>query len=98
MNDVKSLVNKLVSVATNLGRQQYRLRSIEGVIKGIDARANDMKRIFTDREFVQASLALQRRSRNISIRDARRIRHDIARARSRIESISAKLERLSSRP
>ena len=103
MNDVKSLVNKLVSVATNLGQQQYRLRSIEEIIKGFDARAGDMKRTFTDpdaddREFLRASLALQTRSRNISVRDARRIRHDITRARSRIESITAKLELLSGRP
>ena len=94
MKKVKNLLEDLVVAATDLGGLQYRLRTIEEVIKGIDARARDMK----DREFLRASLALQRRSRNISISDARRLKHQITRARSRIESISAKLERHSLRP
>ena len=96
MKNVKrsSLVEKLVVAAMDLGGLQYRLRSVENVISGIDARADDTRRIFTDREFVRDSLALSRRSRRASMRDARRLKHQITRARSRIESISAKLERL----
>ena len=97
MKNVKSLIEELVDVATGIGGLQYRAHAIEEVIKGIDARAGDMKRTFTDQAFLRASLALQRRSRNISIRDARRIRRDITRARWRIESITAKLEHLSVR-
>jgi len=92
------LVKKLVALSTELGGLQYRLRSIENVISGIDARADDTRRIFTDREFVRAQLALSRRNRRASMRDARLVKAQITRARSRIESISAKLERLSRRP
>jgi len=100
MKNVKrsSLVQNLVVLSTELGGLQYRLRSIENVISGIDARADDTRRIFTDREFVRAQLALSRRNRRASMRDARLVKAQITRARSRIESISAKLERLSRRP
>ena len=100
MKNVKrsSLVENLVALSTELGGLQYRLRSIENVISGIDARADDTRRIFTDREFVRAQLALSRRNRRASMKDARLVKAQIAKARSRIESISAKLERLSRRP
>jgi len=100
MKNVKrsSLVEKLVVAATDLGGLQYRLRSVENVISGIDARADDTRRIFTDREFVRDRLALSRRNRRVSMRDARLVKAQITRARSRIKSISAKLEkRLSGR-
>ena len=45
-----SLVEKLVVSSTELGGLQKRLRSIEKVISGIDARADDTPRFFTDRD------------------------------------------------
>ena len=100
MKKVKSsrLVEELVAAATNLGGLQYRLRSIEEIIKGIDSRADDVTRSFTDREFVRDSLTLLRQSRSVSIKHARLVKQRIASARSQIAATTAKLERLSGRP
>ena len=98
MKNVKSLTEELVATATDLGRLEYRLRAIEEIIKGYDARADDISKKFRDRDFVEASLALQRRSRGISIRHRRRVKNRVTRARSQITATTMKLERLSGRP
>ena len=79
-----SLFEKLVVLSTELGGLQKRLRSIENVISGIDARADDTPRVFTDRDRALIIWCYSSRASLIE-------------TRSRIESILAKLERLSGR-
>ena len=80
MKNVKpsSLVEKLVVSSTELGGLQKRLRSIEKVISGIDARAHDTPRVFTDRDRALLIWCYSSRASLIE-------------TRSRIESILAKL-------
>ena len=87
MKNVKrsSLVEKLVVSSTELGGLQKRLRSIENVISGIDVRADDTRHFFTDRDRALLIWCFSSRASLIE-------------TRSRIESILAKLERLSGRP